>query len=67
MLKNFNILIIGGTGSFGYAFVPMTLEKYNPKSILIYFRDEIKQWDMVKKFSNDSRVKFIIGDRDRLS
>jgi len=69
MLKNSRILITGGTGSFGNTFVPMTLEKYNPKQIIIYSRDEMKQWDMAMKYTNDPRVKFVIGDvrdKDRL-
>lgn len=69
MLKNSKILITGGTGSFGNTFVPMTLEKYNPKQIIIYSRDEMKQWDMSMKYTNDPRVKFVIGDvrdKDRL-
>lgn len=69
MLINSTILITGGTGSFGHTFVPMTLEKYNPKKIIIYSRDEMKQWEMAKKFAGDSRVRFFIGDvrdKDRL-
>lgn len=66
MLSNSSILITGGTGSFGNTFIPMTLEKYNPKKIIIYSRDEMKQWDMAKKFQDDPRVRFFIGDvRDR--
>ena len=66
MLNNKTILITGGTGSFGNTFVPMTLAKYNPKKIIIYSRDEMKQWDMAKKFQGDPRVRFFIGDvRDR--
>jgi len=66
MLNNKSILITGGTGSFGNTFVPMTLEKYNPKRLIIYSRDEMKQWDMAKKFQGDPRVRFFIGDvRDR--
>jgi UDP-N-acetylglucosamine 4,6-dehydratase len=66
MLKNSTILITGGTGSFGNTFVPMTLEKYSPKKIIIYSRDEMKQWDMAKKFAGDDRIRFFIGDvRDR--
>lgn len=66
MLTNQTILITGGTGSFGHTFVPMTLAKYNPKKIIIYSRDEMKQWDMAKKFDGDPRVRFFIGDvRDR--
>lgn len=70
MLKKSNILITGGTGSFGNTFVPMTLEKYNPERIIIYSRDEMKQWDMSQKYTSDKRVKFVIGDvrdKDRLS
>ena len=66
MLTNSTILITGGTGSFGNTFVPMTLEKYNPKKIIIYSRDEMKQWNMAKKFKDDPRVRFFIGDvRDK--
>jgi UDP-N-acetylglucosamine 4,6-dehydratase (inverting) len=66
MLSNSTILITGGTGSFGNTFVPMTLAKYNPKKLIIYSRDEMKQWDMAKKYGNDDRVRFFIGDvRDR--
>lgn len=70
MLQDTNILITGGTGSFGNTFIPMTLKKYNPKRLVIYSRDEMKQWDMALKFQNDPRVSFIIGDvrdKDRLS
>jgi UDP-N-acetylglucosamine 4,6-dehydratase len=66
ILENSTILITGGTGSFGNTFVPMTLEKYKPKKIIIYSRDEMKQWDMAKNYTNDNRVRFFIGDvRDR--
>lgn len=66
MLSDKTILVTGGTGSFGNTFVPMTLAKYNPKKIIILSRDEMKQWDMAKKFHNDPRVRFFIGDvRDR--
>ena len=69
MLKNSSILVTGGTGSFGNVFVPMTLEKFNPKKLIIYSRDEMKQWEMAKKFKDDERVRFFIGDvrdKDRL-
>lgn len=66
MLTNQTILITGGTGSFGHTFVPMTLEKYNPKKIIIFSRDEMKQWEMAKLFQGDDRVRFFIGDvRDK--
>lgn len=66
MLKNSSILITGGTGSFGNTFIPMTLTKYNPKRIVVFSRDEMKQWEMAKKYANDPRIRFFIGDvRDR--
>jgi UDP-N-acetylglucosamine 4,6-dehydratase/5-epimerase len=69
MLKNSSILITGGTGSFGHAFVPLTLKKYNPKRLVIFSRDEMKHWEMQKLFKDDKRVRFFIGDvrdKDRL-
>jgi len=69
MLNNSTILITGGTGSFGNAFVPMTLAKFNPKKVIIFSRDEMKQWDMAKNYMQDDRIRFFIGDvrdKDRL-
>ena len=69
MLSNSSILITGGTGSFGHTFVPMTLAKYNPRRLVIFSRDEMKQWEMAKLFGEDKRVRFFIGDvrdKDRL-
>jgi UDP-N-acetylglucosamine 4,6-dehydratase (inverting) len=69
MLTNSTILITGGTGSFGNTFVPMTLKGFSPKKIIIFSRDEMKQWEMAKKFNGDERVRFFIGDvrdKDRL-
>ena len=70
MLSNSSILVTGGTGSFGHTFVPMTLAKYNPRRLVIYSRDEMKQWEMAKIYSTDERVRFFIGDvrdKDRLA
>jgi len=69
MEKNSTILVTGGTGSFGNTFIPMTLAKYSPKKIIIFSRDEMKQWNMAKQFNDDSRVRFFVGDvrdKDRL-
>ena len=69
MFDNKIILVTGGTGSLGNTFVPMTLKKYDPKKIIIYSRDEMKQWEMQKNYLNDERVRFFIGDirdKDRL-
>jgi UDP-N-acetylglucosamine 4,6-dehydratase len=66
MKKNSTILVTGGTGSFGKTFIPLTLKKYNPKKIIIFSRDEMKQWEMAKDYQNEERVRFFIGDvRDR--
>jgi len=66
LIKNSSILITGGTGSFGRSFVPLTLKKYNPKRLIIFSRDEMKQWEMAKLFNDDPRVRFFIGDvRDK--
>ncbi len=60
------ILITGGTGSFGHAFVRATLERFNPKKLIIFSRDEMKQWEMANKYTGDPRVRFFIGDvRDK--
>ena len=69
MISNSSILITGGTGSFGQTFVPLTLKKYNPKRLVVFSRDEMKQWEMAKLFKDDPRVRFFIGDvrdKDRL-
>ncbi len=69
MLTNSSILITGGTGSFGHAFVKMTLDHYNPRRLVILSRDEMKQWEMAKLYKDDRRVMFFIGDvrdKDRL-
>ncbi len=70
MLSNSSILVTGGTGSFGHTFVPMTLAKYNPRRLVIFSRDEMKQWEMAKLYGDDERVRFFIGDvrdKDRLT
>ncbi|MEM9430237.1 MAG: UDP-N-acetylglucosamine 4,6-dehydratase (inverting), partial [Pseudomonadota bacterium] len=55
----------GGTGSFGHAFLPMTLKRYNPRKLIVFSRDEMKQWNMANRFQ-DPRLRFFIGDvRDR--
>lgn len=66
MLNDSTILITGGTGSFGHAFLGMTLAKFKPKKIIVYSRDEMKQWEMAKLFPGDERIRFFIGDvRDK--
>ena len=61
MLNNKNILITGGTGSFGKQFVRTILKRYKPNKIIIYSRDELKQFEMEQKF-NDECMRYFIGD-----
>ena len=56
------ILITGGTGSFGNAFVQQTLRKYQPRKLIIFSRDEMKQWEMAKTFGPDDRIRYFLGD-----
>ena len=63
MLNNKTILITGGTGSFGKAFTKYVLTNYEPKKIIIYSRDEFKQWMMANDFKEyQDRLRFFIGD-----
>ena len=81
MLREFNdpspdlngksILITGGTGSFGNAFVAAVVKRYEPRKLIIYSRDEMKQYDMEQRFSQRQYpfIRYFIGDvrdRDRL-
>ena len=61
MLNGKNILITGGTGSFGKKFVQMVLKNYNPAKVIVYSRDELKQYEMSAVF-NDKRMRYFIGD-----
>lgn len=66
MQLNQHILITGGTGSFGQKFVSMTLQSHPMAKMVIYSRDEMKQWEMAERFRDEHRVSFIIGDvRDK--
>ena len=63
MLNNKTILITGGTGSFGKCFTKYVLTHYEPKKIIIYSRDEFKQWVMADEFREyEDRLRFFIGD-----
>lgn len=63
LLDNKTILITGGTGSFGRCFTKYVMEHYQPKKIIIYSRDEFKQWTMQNEFKQyEDRLRFFIGD-----
>ena len=69
MLDQKTILITGGTGSFGKKFTKLTLENYDLKKIIIFSRDEMKQWNMAEKFQQydlEGKIEYVIGDvRDK--
>ena len=66
MNKNLSMLITGGTGSFGRKFASLTLKKFKIKRLIIFSRDEMKQWEMAKEFKDEPRIRFFIGDvRDK--
>ncbi len=64
IFKNKTVLITGGTGSFGNKFTETVLEKYSPKKLIIFSRDEMKQWEMAKKFSvaKYPNIRYFLGD-----
>ncbi len=69
MFNDKSILITGGTGSFGKQYVKTLLERYHPKKLIIYSRDELKQYEMQQDF-HDSCMRYFIGDvrdRDRMT
>lgn len=61
MFNNKNILITGGTGSFGKKFIKILLSKYKPNKVIVYSRDELKQFEMQQVF-NASCMRYFIGD-----
>ncbi|MWV61793.1 UDP-N-acetylglucosamine 4,6-dehydratase (inverting) [Helicobacter saguini] len=61
MLNNKNILITGGTGSFGKKFVEIALKNYKPKRLIVYSRDELKQYEMAQIY-NDKCMRYFLGD-----
>jgi UDP-N-acetylglucosamine 4,6-dehydratase len=61
MFNNKNILITGGTGSFGKKYTEIILSKYKPNKIIIYSRDELKQYEMGQEFTNPC-MRYFIGD-----
>lgn len=68
LFNNKTILVTGGTGSFGNKFVERILSAHNPRKIIIFSRDEMKQWEMQNRL-NDPRLRFFQGDvrdKDRL-
>ena len=61
VIKDKTIFVTGGTGSFGKRFIKTVLEKFSPKKVIVFSRDELKQFEMAQNFS-DSRLRYFIGD-----
>ena len=69
MFDNKTVMITGGTGSFGQAFSRILLSKFSIKKLIIFSRDEMKQWHMAKDYLDEDRIRFFLGDvrdKDRL-
>ncbi|MBK9738910.1 MAG: UDP-N-acetylglucosamine 4,6-dehydratase (inverting) [Actinobacteria bacterium] len=62
ILENSSILITGGTGSFGKAFLEHVLKEHDPRRVVIFSRDELKQYEMKQTIGDDPRVRFFLGD-----
>ena len=69
MLNNKSILITGGTGSFGKHFIKTVLERYQPKKLIVYSRDELKQFEMQQNFPaiSGGPMRYFFGDIRDLS
>ncbi|WP_019818630.1 UDP-N-acetylglucosamine 4,6-dehydratase (inverting) [Saccharomonospora saliphila] len=65
-LAGSSILLTGGTGSFGTAFIGHALRRLSPRRLVVLSRDELKQYEVRRRFGDDARVRFFLGDvRDR--
>jgi UDP-N-acetylglucosamine 4,6-dehydratase/5-epimerase len=62
ILRGKTVLITGGTGSFGMAFIDAVLQRDDPRSVRVFSRDELKQSEVQRRFADDDRLRFLIGD-----
>ncbi|MGL5930245.1 MAG: polysaccharide biosynthesis protein, partial [Dermatophilaceae bacterium] len=62
VLEGSSILVTGGTGSFGKAFITEVLAHHDPKRVVVFSRDELKQWEARQVFGDDPRLRWFIGD-----
>jgi UDP-N-acetylglucosamine 4,6-dehydratase len=62
ILRDKTVLVTGGTGSFGTKFIEVLLGRYEPKTIRVFSRDELKQSQLQRRFADDDRLRYLIGD-----
>jgi UDP-N-acetylglucosamine 4,6-dehydratase len=62
ILRDKTVLVTGGTGSFGAAFIQTVLERHDPHAVRLFSRDELKQSEIQRRFADDDRLRFLIGD-----
>jgi UDP-N-acetylglucosamine 4,6-dehydratase len=62
VLNGSNILVTGGTGSFGKAFIAYALKHLDPQRLIVFSRDELKQYEVRQRFGDDPRLRWFIGD-----
>jgi len=66
LLSGASVLVTGGTGSFGKAFLREVLDHHDPRRVVVFSRDELKQYDARREFQDDPRLRWFLGDvRDR--
>jgi UDP-N-acetylglucosamine 4,6-dehydratase/5-epimerase len=61
-LKGKIILVTGGTGSFGTKLIEVLLERHDPAAVRVFSRDELKQWELQRRFADDARLRYLLGD-----
>ena len=62
MFDDKRVLVTGGTGSFGNRFISTLLENHVPSAVVVYSRDELKQFEMQQRFAGEKRLRYFIGD-----
>ena len=62
LFEGASVLVTGGTGSFGKAFITELLKNHDPKRVVVFSRDELKQWEVRQHFQDDARLRWFIGD-----